>query len=308
MNKIEKAYSLVEECEYEEASELAISIINDGEIEGYFILTDIADEEENYEKCIQILQKGIAEYGNNWKLWMRLGNYQSDTDLYEEADYSFERAQYSTDSDVSLVKLNKSVLASKLKKYDIALNLLEEAREDYSMKCYSLKLGILDDQGKYEEILELINKEQFENEYDDQEETLSRILFFLANASFRLDKKEDAIDYLNTSLKQNRNNKQSLWLRREIYGNRSSNNKYYRIMINGDYEDEETKGVEMGFFTRYDVVTDSIESALKEIIDFEPLELRKETFKIDEYEVLNEENSDPSGIYLTSGFSIYQKE
>lgn len=308
MNLIDKAYDLIEECELEKAAEIANSIIKDGEVEGYFILTDIAYEEENLERCIQILQKGISEFGNHWKLWMRLGNYQSDTDQFEEAEYSFERAQYSTDSDVSLVKLNKAVLASKQSQYETALNLLEEAWEDYSMKCYCLKLDILDDQGKYNEILSSINQEQFEDEYDNDVETMSKILFFLAKASYKSKKRKDAISYLNISLEQNRNNEQSLWLRREIYGHRNSINKYFRVLINGDYEDDETNGAEMGFFSSYDVVADSINSALKEIVDFEPLELNKETFKVEEYEILNENSNDPSGIYLTSGFSIYQKE
>jgi len=308
MNLIDKAYDLIEECEFDEAAKLAKSIITNGDVEGYFILADIKDEEDNLEKCIEILQKGISEFDNHWKLWMRLGNYQSNNKQYDEAKYSFERAQYSTDSDVSLVKLNKAVLASKLSNFESALNLLEEAWEDYSMKCYCLKLDILDDQEKYNEILSSVNEQQFEDEYNNEAETLSKILFFLAKASYKLNNRIDAISYLNTSLEQDRNNEKSLWLRREIYGHRNSNNKYFRVLINGDYEDDETKGAEMGFFSSYDVVADSINSALREIVDFEPLELNKETFKVEEYEILNESNSDPSGIYLTSGFSIYQKE
>lgn len=307
MNIIDKAYNLIEEYQFEEAKKLAKLIIDDGEVEGYFILTDIEHEKENLEKCIQILKKGITEFGNHWKLWMRLGNYQSDTQQYEEAQYSFERAQYATDSDVSLVKLNKAVLAFRQKQLDTALNLLEDAWDDYSLRCYCLKLEILDSQQKYNEILNSINQELFDEDNDD-EETASQILFYLSKASYKFDKKEDGIKYLKASLKQNRNNENSLWLRREIYGKINSKNKYFRILIHGDYEDEKMKEVEMGFFTSYDVVAMTINSALKEIIEFEPLNLKKETFEVDEFEVLIEENSDPSGIYLTSGFSIYQKE
>lgn len=308
MNKNDQAYNLIEEGEYEKAEALGNTLIEEGQIEGYFILTDIAAENEDIPNCIKILQKGIQDLGNNWKLWMRLGNYQSDTDQFENADYSFERAQYSSEADVSLVKLNKAVLASKRKEFDKALNLIEEAREDYSMKCYCLELDILDDQGKYDEVLKSINETNFEEDYDDDKKTISKITFFLANAAYQLGKIKEAIEYVRISLNHNRSNSQSLWLRREMYGKRNKNNKYYRIMIDGDYQDEEIVGQEMGFFTSYDVVANSLESALKEIIEFEPLDLAKDTFAIDEYEILNESSEDPSGIYLTSGFNIYQKE
>lgn len=308
MDQIESAYNHIEEEEYSEAQEIAKDLISNGEVEGYFILTDIAHEEENLEECVSVLKQGVEEYSSNWKLWMRLGNYQSDLERFDDAEYSLDRAYYLTGADQSVIKLNKAVLYRRLKNYDKSFELISQTSEDYPINSFSLELDILNELEEYSKIVKLYEKKLFEDDYEHDLDAFSRALFYIAKAHFKLGMRDKAVRHLNDSIDLDRNNKNSLWLRREIFGSRNAKNKYFQILVSGDYEDEETKGIDMEFFTWYDVISESLELALTEIKNFEPLDLDKESFKIEEYEILHESTLDPNGIYQTTGFSVCQKE
>lgn len=308
MDKIESAYNLIEEEEYSKAEEIGKELISNGSFEGYLILTDIAHEQENYKSCISILNRGIKVYPGNWKLWMRLGNYQSDLNQYEEAEYSFQRALYMNDANQSIIKLNKAILNRRLKRFDESLSLIKESSEDYPIKSFRLELDILNELEEFEKVIEKIDEPIFDDDYEHDFESFSSALFYIANAYFKLNNRKEAQRYLTDSIDLNRNNENSLWLRRELFGKSNSKNKYFQIMVNGDYKDEDTKGVEMEFLTWYDVVAESLDKAMEEIKEFEPMELNKESFKVEEFEIVEKSTSDPSGIYQTSGFSICQKE
>ena len=308
MSDIERAYDYLEDGEYQKAEELAQQLIQNGDLEGFFILTDIADDKDELTTCITILESAIKEYKDNWRLWMRLGNYQSDLEEFEDAKYSFERAQFLTGADVSLVKLNKAILATKIEDYPTTLLLIEEIKEDFPLIAYSLKLDILDEQEKYQEVLDTPEPEFFNNEEEKDEHTMSNIFFYLAHASHVLGMKNDTTNYLKLSLEKDRQNDSALWLRRELHGKKSTDNKYYHILIEGDYDLDISEEGTMKFFTSYDVISNSLKSALEEIKEFEPLDLNKSSFQIEEHEIVVESTTDPSGIYTTAGFTIFSKE
>ena len=65
MNRIETAYNFIEEEEYLKAEEIGNELIADGELEGFFILTDIAHDKEEYKKRFNELLK--QEEHKVWK-------------------------------------------------------------------------------------------------------------------------------------------------------------------------------------------------------------------------------------------------
>lgn len=304
---IETARNFIEEREFLKAEEIGETLVSEGRVEGYFILTDIAHANNEIKRCISILESGILEHEKNWVLWMRLGNYQSDLEKYEDAEYSFDRALFMDGTNQSVVKLNKAILLRRLKRFDEAIKLSKECTEEYPVNSFCFELDVLNELEKYEEIISKADA-PISDDYEEDFETTSRALFYIAKAFYKLENIQNAELFLKGSLDLDRSNENSLWLRRVLFGKVDSTNKYFQIMINGDYKDEETSEDKIEFFTWYDVIAKDIETALEEIKQFEPLKLDKNSFRIEEHEIIDESTLDPSGIYRTTGFSLCEKE
>ena len=176
MDKIERAYNLIDEVEYSKAKKIGEELISEGNLEGYFILTDIAEETEDLQVCLEILKGGIEEH-KNWKLWMRLGNYESDLELFEDAEYSMDRALYMTDADQSLVKLNKAILLRRLKRFEESMKIIRECWEDYPVKSFCLELDILNELEQYKTITSKIDQNLLEDGYEHDYDSFSSAYF-----------------------------------------------------------------------------------------------------------------------------------
>ena len=308
MERTTTAYELIEENKLDEAMTIAQELIAEQEVDGYLIKTDIHQENEEIGEAIETLQQALELFPDNWILWMRLGNFQSDIEEYEDAAYSLERAQYLTGAEVNLIKLNKAILAIRTNDYQKAGDLITDFRTDFPLDAIELELKILTKQQAYRQVIEHFEAQLLEENDPDNAEPLAQILYFVGYAHFMLGNRGESERYMQRSLNQNRRNDNALWLRRELFGTIHKENKLFHLLINGSWRDEEVKDGELRFFVPYGVVAKNESEALEEVKRFEPMDLDKESFQIDEFKKYEMEEDNPSGIYYTDIFHLYPIE
>ncbi|MEO0468649.1 MAG: hypothetical protein AAF206_03440 [Bacteroidota bacterium] len=306
MSDLEEAYKFLAEHEYEAARNIAQKLISEDDADGFLLKTDIHHQLEEWKEALHTLETAVEQFPKNWIFWMRLGNYQSDFDAFEDATYSLERALYLSGADVPLIKMNKATLALRMHDYASLQRLLPEVQESYPFGALQIELAALVEQEAY---VEAVNRfeEAFPDQYAEEESlVVAEIFYLVALACHMMEDEKHAGDFLQAALLEDRSNQRALWLRRKMYGKIHAENRYFQIMISGIWP--EGKGV--GFFTNYHVVAQDEAAAFAIIKAFEPNELNVETFKVEEIEELDIESGldYPDGIYRTGEFFTYQPE
>lgn len=311
-NTIQEINELIEICDYKKAKKLSKRLIRKKIIDGYYLLTTVYDELDKTDKCIKTLKTGLKKHPDDWILWMRLGNYQSDQNEYDYALDSFKKAHEQENADKDYVNLNLAILYNRWGKIDNAKETIDKVSDgSYDIRKLRVQLSILLETKKYQEIIVKIsnNKDLLKNTPNDEYSDLSLILYFYSHALWKTDSIENAIEVIKEALFYDRLNKDAYWLIREFDNNYSSKNKYFRILITGDWLGEDDKNKKYGFYSTYDIVADSEQKALSMIKEFESAPIDKDSVKIDEIkEIKFDTNENPSGIYNVHGFSIFENE
>lgn len=169
-----------------------------------------------------------------------------------------------------------------------------------------LELKLLTFKGDYSKVISFLENSSISLE-GESNHIISSIFFYLANAYWELDEVDLSKAFLKIAIENNRENEDALWLRREIYGTYSKINKHFSVIISGCWEKKENNN-EVTFFSRYEVVAETIQKALVEIIEFEIDDLDKKSFKIEEYETFETAFDNPSGVYETNAFHLHDSE
>ncbi|MBN2260302.1 MAG: hypothetical protein JW702_07140 [Clostridiales bacterium] len=311
-NTIQEINELIDICDYKKAKKLSKGLIRNKIIDGYYLLTTVYDNQDKLDKCIKTLSTGLKKHPNDWILWMRLGNYQSDKKEYALALNSFRKALEQVNADKDYINLNLAILYNRWGKLDNAKETIDKVSAgSYDIRKLRVQLSILLDTQQYQEIIENIsnNKVLLKNTPDDEYSDLSLILYFYSYALWKTNSIKKSIEVIKEALFYDRLNKDAYWLIREIDNNYSSNNKYFRILITGDWLGEDDKEKNYGFYSSYDIVADSEQKALDLIKEFETAPIDKDSVKIDEIEEIKfNANENPSGIYNVHGFSIFDIE
>ncbi|MBN2425267.1 MAG: hypothetical protein JXB44_09605, partial [Calditrichaceae bacterium] len=284
-NTIREINELIEICDYKKAKKLSKRLIRKKIIDGYYLLTTVYDELDKTDKCIKTLSTGLKKHPDNWILWMRLGNYQSDKEEYAFALDSFKKALEQVNADKDYINLNLAILYNRWGKLDNAKETIDKVSAgSYDLRKLRVQLSILLDTQQYQDIIENIsnNKDLLKNTPNDEYSDLSLILYFYSYALWKTDSIDNAIEVIKEALFYDRLNKDAYWLIREIGNNYSINNKYFRILITGDWLGEDNKDKKYGFYSSYDIVADSEQKALSMIKEFESAPIDKDSVKIDE--------------------------
>ena len=311
-NTIREIKELIEICDYKKAKKLSKRLIRKKIIDGYYLLTTVYDELDKKDQCIKTLSTGLKKHPDDWILLMRLGNYQSDKEEYDDALVFFKKSLVQNDADKDYINLNLAILYNRWGKTDIAKETIDKVKAgSYDIRKLSVQLSILLEGQQYHEIIENIDKSRdlLKTTPKDEYSDLSLILYSYSYALWKMDKIENAIEVIKEALFYDRLNKDAYWLIREIDNNYSSDNKYFRILITGDWLGEDDKEKKYGFYSSYDIVTVSEQKALDLIKNYETAPIDKDSVKIDEInEIKFDTNENPSGIYNVHGFSIFEGE
>jgi tetratricopeptide (TPR) repeat protein len=225
---------------------------------------------------------------------------------------SFNKALEQVNADKDYINLNLAILYNRWGKLDNAKATIDKVSSgSYNIRKLRVQLSILLDKQHYQEIIENIsnNKVLLKNTPIEEYSELSLILYFYSYALWKTDSIEKANETIKEALFYDRLNNDAYWLIREIYNDFSSNNKYFRILITGDWLGEDDKDKKYGFYSSYDIVADSEQKAIDLIKEFETAPIDKDSVKIDEIEEIKfNTNENPSGIYNVHGFSIFDSE
>ncbi len=311
-NTIREINELIEICDYKKAKKLSKRLIRKKIIDGYYLLTTVYDELDKIDKCIKTLSTGLKKHPGDWILRMRLGNYQSDKEEYDDALVSFNKSLDQNDADKDYINLNLAILFNRWGKLDNATNTIDKVSTDiYGIRKLRVQLSILIAKEDYQKVLNsLQNDNDILSEPTEEDNTdLSLIHYFYAFALWRTDDIPKAKDFIKQSLIYDRLNSQTYWLIREINKDYSYDNKYFRILLTGVWLGEGEKDKKYGFYSTYDIVADSEQKAIDLIKEFETAPIDIDSLRIDEIEQIKfNTNENPSGIYNVQGFSIFDND
>lgn len=310
-NTIQEINELIEICDYKKAKKLAKGLIRKQIRDGYYLLTTLYDNQNKTDKCIKTLLHGLEKYPDDWILWMRLGNYQSDKEEYDEALSSFEKSLEQNDADEDIIDINLAILFNRWGKLDKATEVIDKiATGRYDIRKLSVQMLIQMTNEDYQKVLNSVqkNKDILSHPTLKDNQDLALIYYFYAFASWKTGNTLKAKDLIKQSLIYDRVNPQTYWLIREIDSNYSNDNKYFRILLTGNWLDEDEKDKAFGFYSTFDIVAETTEIALDLIKEYESAPIQKDSIEIEEVNELDfNPKENPAGIYNVNGFSIYEK-
>lgn len=309
---IQEINELIEICDYKKAKKLSKRLIRNEIINGYYLLATVYDELDKTDKCIKTLSTGLKKYPDDWILWMRLGNYQSDKEEYDDALVSFKKAFDQNDADKEYINLNLAILFNRWGKLDTATEIIDKVSTDrYGIRKLRVQLSILITNEDYQKVLNLLqnDNDRLSEPTEEDNTDLSLIHYFYAFALWRTDNIPKANDLIKQSLFFDRLNSQTYWLIREINNDYSDDNKYFRILITGDWLGKDENNKSFGFYASYDIVAENQDKAIDLIKEYETAPILKDSIKIDEIKEIDfNPKENPSGIYKVYGFSIFDKD
>jgi tetratricopeptide (TPR) repeat protein len=306
-----KAYDLLESGDINQAIVLGKQLIELKHARGFVVIALAYEQQGNINEAITVLKDGIAKVPGAWPLWELLGNIYSDQKQFPEAYSAYNKALSCPNVDKALINYNLSILLKREGKFDQALSICEAIDSmDLKTKKEALKLSLLNELSKYDEVVELGNKiisNIFAQEKisDDQFQDLARTYSEIGRAHW-LGKYDKQLTWENAwrALEWDRGEPGALWLVREIISRKSPNSKWFSIIAKGKWHTAIEAGKPAPLFrTSYEIVCDTKEDALQNVQDLEPVEVRS-SITIESIEEKENCPDNQQGVYWRSGYSF----
>ena len=297
------AWEAVEAGDIASARNLAEQLIEQEASYGYLVMALTYGQEEEYERAIEELQRGVERFPDSWRLYMQLGNYYSDTEDYPAALQAFEEALNCSEVEAHWVQMNQAVVYIRQENIDQGLNLLQQLQHpEVLLEAFELKLSVLSSYNKAELLLELAEEELETLPVPEDEQAaaaMARICIYIAKAGWDTDAEEAMIrHYLREAIFYDRTNEEILWLMREINPQFSDDAKVFGLLVVGTTAAEPDTGEDGAEFNCiYSLVADTAIEGLDFIREFEPT-INPDSLQIlDQEETENEEDL-PKGLYM----------
>ncbi|MEO0470380.1 MAG: tetratricopeptide repeat protein [Bacteroidota bacterium] len=310
----EEAWEAIGEEEFERAKEIGQQLIAGDYESGYRVLGSVHEQMGETEEAEAVLKKGIETYPENWELFLHLGTLYSEANRLEEAIKVLEDAAKLENVESYWIDMNKAVVYYKMQDVDAALNTLQKVTHpDMFNEAFALQLSILDEVGRYDLLLEVVEEgleETIPPENDQDAEVMSRICFYAAKACYKEEDEEATQFYLKQAIQYHRSNESTLELIRDIRAEYSDSATLYGIMVQALYEPETEEGKEsFPFMTTYAVLAENEEEAMNYIRDFEIDDVKRESMQVMEVEIAEVEEGEESeteakGIYMVGGMGF----
>ncbi len=286
---------------------------------GGFEIQALAYQElEENDKAIRVLQRGTKQAPDVWLLWQLFGNCLSDDEQYEEALTAYDKAVELPDSEKMSVQYNRAILLWRMERLDDANAVVEEllndpdfaeARPEIQMNIRASRIGILSALGQNEDAVAFFDTLPVTDEWSECFAEVARLDGKYAIALWNAGRPDQARKALARAIRHDKTNSEAHWLVREMRArDYPGGGIAYELLIQGPWHATAFPGVDRrgGFFTKYHVVADDLEQALKFIREFEPPEIR-DSLEIEE--IVEKERSDqPKGVYWTSAYNFYPEE
>ena len=258
------------------------------------------------DKAVEVLEVGVQKGPSVWLLWQLLGNYRSDRELHEAAQTAYATALACPNVDASSVHLNRAVNLSRQGRYENALEALRlVTSSEFTLRAGATKADALVALGRFDEAIEL-GERGLAQSTDDIEPTWLAFLEGTLGRAYWAGRhdRDRALNLAWMALHHDRGQQESLWLVREVEHRVSSSAKYYRLLIEGLWDQPDEEGRELGFFTNYDVVADNQEEALEYARRTEPTAVQS-SLSITEADEIEERPDTPCGVYVVGAYDFF---
>ena len=307
-----QAWDHLEQEDYEAAEKLATTLMGVPEEAGFRIQSMIWLSREEEQKAMEVLEKGLKTFPQEWHLWLQYGNLLSQLGHFEEALAVFDKGLETAPDQPAWFYLNQAIVYFRQSKVDEALSLLQTIDDpEVITEAFSLQLSMLDQVDRHDLILEMA-AEELEilpvPETMEEASKLSHICYLIANAAWYEDKdKTEVLHYLRQSISFDRTNPQAIWLWREAYPEFIPNATGYQLLVQGSFASQEEEEASV-FLTTYQLVSTSLDAAMDMIKAYEIEDIDKDSLQVLEVEEMAATADQAIGIYEVGGLGLIDPE
>lgn len=315
---VDEAFDRLDMEEPEQALKIGRRLEKIGSPRGFEIQGLAYQELDENKKAIRVLRRGTERVSDDWQLWQSFGSCLSNDEEYDEALKAYDKALDLTDSDRVLVGYNRCILLWRMERLGDANSIVEEllndpehadAEPELQSNIRAARMGILIDLGRDEDAVDYFETLPKLDELSEQLSEVARLDAKYATALWNADRYDAAQKALARAIRHDKTNSDAQWLVREMRTRDLAGGKItYDLLVHGPWRADAFPGTEpaKGFYTKYEVVANNPDEALKFAQEFEPFEIRH-ALKIEEI-VEKEQCDEPKGVYWTSGYNFYPED
>ncbi len=306
---MKKGYALVADGDFDAAFDVGMRLQQMRHTSAFEIMALSLAGLDRTEEAIVILEEGVTKGPTVWLLWQLLGNYRSDLERYEQSHEAYEVALKCPDANCSSIYFNIATVLVRQGRDSEALTALESVTDaSMALRADRLLVSILIDQERFEEAMELgVGALESVTEQTESFE-LALVEAEMARACWLgYGDRERALELARDALSHAQGLPEALWVIREVENRVSSGNRYYRLLILGDWPEPDDDGNPRGFYISYDVVAEDVDGAMEYVRRFEPA-IRRQSLRLDKCEEVEPTPTDPAGVYKIGRYHLFPWE
>ncbi len=308
-NLTQEGNNLIGQGLYDDAVKVGKKLLKQRHSSAFEVLALAYAGQGKMKKAIKTLETGVEKAPTVWTLWQLLGNYRSEIEMYDQAHEAYANALACPEVWASSVHLNIAIALARQER-DKEANSHLDLVDDPQMRprADAQRMAILMKQNRYHDAL-VIGSDCLEGMDDSGEtEPYAGVAAALGEAFWHGHQNgEQAVACAEMACMFQPAQPSALWLIREIEGHLSPNARYFRLLIEGDWNEPDEDGKALGFFISYDVVADDPAQALEYLRRFEPPEVRS-SLCISEYEDIEARPDEPTGVYTYQAHNLFPHE
>ncbi len=314
---INEAWEYLDLDELDEAHLLIEQLLADHAEEGYELMSTYHAIQEDFEAAVEVLQQGVKQFPNAWRMRLELGQRLAQIGQGQEGLNQIAEAEQTEGADQQWVAYHKGQVLAALGQFDEALNTLQQINHpDLLNTAFAYQLGILYDLQRYDLIIELASEELEQLTVPQNEaeaEIMSQVVTYVGKAYMEELGNEDASrHYIRQAIEYDRTNIEAITALRELDSDYEEGSMVYHLNVQGIFQTDEVE--ESGehrtipFFTSYAIIATSVEEALEMAKAFEIDGVIKDSLSIEDQEVNENEDQEPSGVYMVSPLMFIDPE
>jgi len=311
----DEGWDLLEEGNFEQAMEVGKRLERLRWSGAFELQAAVYESEDNLEAAVSVLRKGLDKTSGHYLLSSRLGNTLSDMGHYEEAIEAYKVGMALETTDITLFRMNIGLVYSRMDQNEKALSEYQKIESDVLARgnkepifwhykgCLARVFSDLGETSKLAELIEPIRKNLLDN--SDFKSSKSRIAAAYAVSLSQLNQDAASIRWLTRAIELDRNGWQCKWLKREkLVKSHPIGGKLYYITADGIWPSYLTDDEEWGALACFEVVADDEQQAFEFSKSFIH-ESARDSFILDEFEILENKTPEPKGVYEVNPYIFY---